>query len=397
MFRAPFLVNDPGSGGTITVDRWGSVVPIVTAGAEARTLAQPTKAGLVCTIVATTAVGAITLTVTGGWNADSDTTMTLGDAGDFVTFVSIKVSSSYYWRVVAQEGIIETVEDEIDIHGLTALAAAPDVADLVAVSDESATNDPPRAVTVTELLTAAGDLTDLGAVPAVDDRILLTDESAAGDPAKSTTVENLFSALGDVTALGAAPATDDILVVTDESAAGDPIKAITVAQLFQTYTDDMTEGTGISGATGETCEHCVTRIGGLYKTEIVIDLATLNSGGTAGDIIGKADTANCHIGQITAAKNGTIFAGRMTCLEAPTTGDDDIDLYSATESTGTEDTGISGLTATQLCNSGDLTAGTHVSLTAFPAADKYLYLVAQTGDSNATYATGILQIELWGK
>jgi hypothetical protein len=207
----------------------------------------------------------------------------------------------------------------------------------------------------------------------------------------------LFSALGDVTALGAAPAVDDLLAVTDESAAGDPIKAITVAQLFGTYFDDMTEGTGISGATNEICEHQVSRIGGLYKTEIVIDLTSLNSGGTAGDIIGKADTANCHIGQITAAKNGTIFAGRMYCLETPATGDDDIDLYSATESTGTEDTAIAALTETQLCDSGNLTTASRIPLTTFPAADEYLYLVCQTGDADATYTAGILVIELWGK
>lgn len=160
---------------------------------------------------------------------------------------------------------------------------------------------------------------------------------------------------------------------------------------------DMTEGSGITGAVNGSCEHSVVRAGGLFKTTILVDLTGLNSGGTAGDMIGKADTANSHIGQITAAKNGTVFAGRITCLETPATGDDDIDIYSAVEATGTEDLGISTLDETQLCNSGDLVAGTVVSLTAFPAADKYLYLVCQTGDANATYTAGILLIELWGK
>jgi hypothetical protein len=86
----------------------------------------------------------------------------------------------------------------------------------------------------------------------------------------------------------------------------------------------------------------------------------------------------------------------MTCLETPATGDDDIDLYSATEATGVEDTLITALTETQIGNSGDLTAGSEVILTA-PAADQYLYLVGVTGDADATYTAGILKIEFWGK
>ena len=116
-----------------------------------------------------------------------------------------------------------------------------------------------------------------------------------------------------------------------------------------------------------------------------------------GDIIGEnPGVANCHLGQITAAKNGTIVAGRLTCLKAPATGATDIDLYSATEATGAEDAAIAGLTETQLCNSGVLSAGTVVMLTAFPAANEYLYLVNQAG-TDAAYSAGLLLIELWGK
>jgi hypothetical protein len=115
-------VTDPGSGGTITVDRWGSVVPVVTAGAEARTLAQPTKAGLITTVVVDTYVGDLTLTVTGGYNADAATSITFGTAGDYVTFVSIKVGASYYWRVVSQEGTNVAGED-MTVDQLTATTA----------------------------------------------------------------------------------------------------------------------------------------------------------------------------------------------------------------------------------------------------------------------------------
>lgn len=112
LFRAPFLMTDPGSGGTITVNRDCAVIPVITAGAEARTLAQPTKAGLRCMVVIDTYVGACTLTVTGGYNQAGSTSITMGTAGDWVRFVSVKVGASYYWRVVAQEGTNATRTDE---------------------------------------------------------------------------------------------------------------------------------------------------------------------------------------------------------------------------------------------------------------------------------------------
>jgi hypothetical protein len=157
-----------------------------------------------------------------------------------------------------------------------------------------------------------------------------------------------------------------------------------------------TAGVGITG-TAANFVTSVEKIGTIIKTTILIDLAGLHAGGTAGDLIGANGAGVCHLGQITAAVNGTIFAGRMKCLETPATGDDDIDLYSATEATGVEDTAISALTATQLCNSGNLTNASDIALTA-PAANKYLYLVSQTGDAAAdAYTAGILLIELWGK
>jgi hypothetical protein len=153
-------------------------------------------------------------------------------------------------------------------------------------------------------------------------------------------------------------------------------------------------GVGITGA-ATSFVTSVDKIGSLIKTTILIDLTGLNSGGTADDIIGDDGTGVAHLGQITAAVNGTVIAGRLTCLETPATGDDDIDVYSATEATGVEDTLITALTQTQLCNSGDLIAGSVVAVTA-PAADQYLYLVGGTGGS-ATYTAGILLLEFWGK
>lgn len=105
MYEAPYLMLDPGASGTIYPRKQFSHCPVVTAAAEARTLEQPYKAGMIHTVVLDTYVGALTLTVTGGYNQDANTSLTFGDAGDFVTFFSIKVGTSFYWRVLASEGV----------------------------------------------------------------------------------------------------------------------------------------------------------------------------------------------------------------------------------------------------------------------------------------------------
>ena len=163
---------------------------------------------------------------------------------------------------------------------------------------------------------------------------------------------------------------------------------------------NFTPGTGISTGTGTLFSGNVTVAGDLIKTEIFIDLTGLNSS-AAGDIIGKQSTANCHLGQITAALNGTIVAGTFQSLETPTGGEPDIDLFSASESTGTEDAAVSGLTETKLLDLGaDLASGnlgTPFALSAFPAADEFLYLVASGGGTDDTYTAGKLLITLYGQ
>ena len=154
-------------------------------------------------------------------------------------------------------------------------------------------------------------------------------------------------------------------------------------------------GTGITTGTGTIYKSSVIREGGIIKTSILIDLTGLRSTGS-GDIIGVNGTSLvCHIGQVTAARNGTILAGRMTCFEAPAGGDPDINIHSATEATGVEDGAIADLTETLLVNSGDATLGSVVIFAAVPAADQYLYLTTGAA-TDADYTAGKLLIELFG-
>ena len=153
-------------------------------------------------------------------------------------------------------------------------------------------------------------------------------------------------------------------------------------------------GAGFTAGTGTIYKSSVFEAGGIITSRILVDLTGANDF-AAGDIIGKsASTSPAHIGQITAARNGTIFAVRMTCLELPAGGDVDIDLFSATEGTGAPDSAISALTETSIINAGDWTAGA-VKLADTIAAGQYLYLV--NGDTTAgTYTAGKYLIELFG-
>jgi len=162
-------------------------------------------------------------------------------------------------------------------------------------------------------------------------------------------------------------------------------------------TSPMVPGTGISTGTGTVCTNKVYRFGDVIKTEIFIDLTGLNSS-SAGDIIGKdGGTANCHIGQFTTAQNGAIFKGTMSCVETPATGEDDIDLYSATEATGAEDAAVSGLTETAILDAAaNWTKGVQKNFTGDVVSGQYLYLVGSGGGTAGTYTAGQFFIEAWG-
>ena len=132
----------------------------------------------------------------------------------------------------------------------------------------------------------------------------------------------------------------------------------------------------------------------IVKTSLMIDLTGLKDGGTAGDIIGKDGSGVAYIGKVTTANQGVVFGVTMTCLETPAGGSTDIDLFSATEGTGVNDTGIGALTETSIINAGAASAGTMVAGGDI-AADQFLYLVSQ-GTGDAAYSAGRFLIEILG-
>ncbi len=159
-------------------------------------------------------------------------------------------------------------------------------------------------------------------------------------------------------------------------------------------------GSGFLSGTGTLYKASVNRRGDIIHTQILVDLTGAASEATLDDIIGDDGAANCHLGQITAEINGTILCGLMTCLEAPTTGEIDIDLYSATVATGVEGADVGALAgeAVLLATTADWTIDLVRALTALPAANTYLYLSVGTTTTPAAgvYASGKYLIDLYG-
>jgi hypothetical protein len=204
--------------------------------------------------------------------------------------------------------------------------------------------------------------------------------------------ENGFAQITKTAATGAI--TENTTIDSSGNVSAGGTLSVTGRSTLTGNTIATTAGTGITTGTGTVYEAGVIKIGEVFHTTILIDLTGLASSGS-GDIIGKAATANSHIGQITAAVNGTVLGGKLTCLEAPAGGDPDINLWYADEATGTEDAAVTGLTnQVQVCDSGDLALNSVVSLTTV-AADKYLYM-ATGAATNADYTAGKLLIEFWG-
>ena len=156
----------------------------------------------------------------------------------------------------------------------------------------------------------------------------------------------------------------------------------------------LSAGTGFSDAA--LYKSWTEHHGGITKTTVLIDLTGIRST-AANDIIGNDGAANAHIGQYTTAVMGTLFAVRMSCIEAPAGGDPDINLAFADEATLAEDAALStGTNNGTTLNNGDLSAGFEGwAVAGFAAVNQYWYLVAGAA-TDADYTAGVIKIEFYG-
>lgn len=172
------------------------------------------------------------------------------------------------------------------------------------------------------------------------------------------------------------------------------------------HTSPLTAGTGITTGTGTVYKSWKERNGGVIHTSIFIDITGLQAEGSLNDVLGvDANTANCHFGQVTTAVMGTLFAGRMSCLEVPAAVDADLDLSASTSAVLAESADITGAAGFDkvLDTDFDWTAdNTTTGVKKFVPADlpgdgDYLYLsVGEAGTSDGTATAGQFLIEFWG-
>lgn len=96
-------IADPGDGVAIPVTASG-YVPIVTGGAETRTLAAPAFAGEELLLSMKTDGGDCVITCATGINQTGNNTITMNDAGDSIRFNAIVSGSNLRWRVMYNDG-----------------------------------------------------------------------------------------------------------------------------------------------------------------------------------------------------------------------------------------------------------------------------------------------------
>ena len=106
LYRAPKGMADPGSGGTIRVTEDLQICEMVSAASEARTLANPTKAGLRFVLRLLTDGGDVAVTAAAGLNVTGNTIATFEDASDMLCLISVSTSSGYRWQIEVNVGAV---------------------------------------------------------------------------------------------------------------------------------------------------------------------------------------------------------------------------------------------------------------------------------------------------
>ena len=329
-------LKDPGNAGIIDVQgKSGARIDLVSAGAETRTLPAPAAANVELFLGMMTDGGDITLTITGGFDEDGATTFVFSDPGQFLLLRSMRSSTTAY---VWRR-----------------------------MSDYASAN-----LTLAE----AGYLNGITPGTQAASKAVIADANVNTGVSKITALHiGTSGSETQVTATGAE------LNYLDQNLS----------------TNILARGAGVD--TAESYVGAISRMGGLIVTTILVDISTLIGSATDLDIIGESAAASCHFGQITTAKSGTLIAGRVTCLEVPAGGADDLDFYSSTVGTGTQDVIITDAalgTETALVTNGEAwTAGMVKPMTSLPTANDYIYIINGEA-SGGTFTAGKFLIELFG-
>jgi len=273
------------AGQTITCTQWNEVFEVSTAGAtDTLTLARPTKPGMLCAVVLNVDGGDLTLTVTGGYNRDADTSVTLADAGDAIWFYSIQVGTSFYWNAISQRGTnadIGANELTIDTMSRPAVITAEHGAGAVGVGGFCRTYRYTRdGIIITEIEI---DMTGLGASGTTNDVIGVELAAPVAYLGRNVVATNGIIFKIEMTCLEV-PATGDADVILVSGTDADEAFDLTVAGSVALCdgVGDWTLGETVVNITGVTADHYY------YLTQGAADNADYTAGQFLIRFYGKA-------------------------------------------------------------------------------------------------------------
>ena len=102
--RANWKLPDPGDVGALPNTKSGSVA-LVSAAAETRTLARPSKVDLQLLLYLNTDGGDITITVTGGYDVGGSTSIVMGTVGGYVMLRAVEEGTTKRWQLMGYDGV----------------------------------------------------------------------------------------------------------------------------------------------------------------------------------------------------------------------------------------------------------------------------------------------------
>lgn len=106
MAEADHTIEDPDSGGRITVDRSPAILELVTTAVETRLLSDPTRAGQLLCITAKTLSNPCVIAADTAINVSSNTVMTFAEEKDTILLIGVNDASlGLRWQELVNQNV----------------------------------------------------------------------------------------------------------------------------------------------------------------------------------------------------------------------------------------------------------------------------------------------------
>jgi hypothetical protein len=104
LYQASKVLTDPGNGGTILVTEDLQICEMVSAAAETRILANPTKSGIRFVLRLMTDGGDVVVTASNGFNNAGESKATFNDASDLLNLISVETATRgvFRWQIMTR-------------------------------------------------------------------------------------------------------------------------------------------------------------------------------------------------------------------------------------------------------------------------------------------------------